>query len=60
MLGTNIGKPHVANGAFVTEDLALLMDVLCTPSLASLTPTAPGMVLQLQRPTKKTLAEYLL
>ena len=40
------------------EDLALLMDVLGTTGLQSLTPTGPGLVLQLPRPTKKTLAEY--
>jgi hypothetical protein len=40
------------------EDLALLMDVLGAAGLQSLTPTAPGLVLQLPRPAKKALAEY--
>lgn len=40
------------------EDLQLLMEVLCTTGTQSLTPTAPGLVLQLPTPTKLKLSDY--
>ncbi len=40
------------------EDLRLLMEVLCTTGPQSLTPTAPGLVLQLPTPTKVRLSDY--
>lgn len=40
------------------EDLQLLMEVLSRTGLQSLTPTAPGLVLQLPKPTKRKLSEY--
>lgn len=40
------------------EDLRLLMEVLCATGPLSLTPTWPGLVVQLPRPTKATLSDY--